>query len=158
MKCYSWCIRILSITTIILFLSPYILSICGKTPYTVTSGSMLPTYKVGSIVFVYKVDENNISVGDVITFKYAKNMIVTHRVVEVDKDGVITKGDANNTTEGVIPFKDIIGKTSDFCVPYVGYIYDFIQNYKLFIIGFLLILFLVDWILNERKGNIEKKE
>lgn len=158
MKCYSWCIRILSITTIILFLSPYILSICDKTPYTVTSGSMLPTYKVGSIVFVYKVDENNISVGDVITFKYAKNMIVTHRVVEVDKDGVITKGDANNTTEGVIPFKDIIGKTSDFCIPYVGYIYDFIQNYKLFIIGFLFILFLVDWILNERKGNIEKKE
>ena len=38
--------------------------VIGFTPYTVLSGSMEPTYHVGSIVYVKKVDPTTLRVGD----------------------------------------------------------------------------------------------
>ena len=40
----------------------------GITPMAVLSGSMEPTYHVGGLVFVQKVDPSDVEVGDSITF------------------------------------------------------------------------------------------
>jgi signal peptidase len=132
---------------------PYVLMLFNITPYTITSGSMLPTYKVGSIILVSKVDTNDIAVGDVVTFKYGRDT-VSHRVVKVEDGGITTKGDANKDTyEGVISYSDIYGKASNFSIPCLGYIYSFIEYNKLIIIGFIILLTVIDFIIEKRGSN-----
>ena len=52
----------------------------------VLSGSMEPTYHVGGLVFVQKVDPSDVEVGDSITFTIGNDTVVTHRVIEVNKE------------------------------------------------------------------------
>ena len=57
----------------------------GLTPYAVLSGSMEPTYHVGSLIYVKKVDPAEVRVGDPITFVVNDDLLVaTHRVVDVE--------------------------------------------------------------------------
>ena len=57
----------------------------GLTPYAVLSGSMEPTYHVGSLIYVKKVDPAEVQVGDPITFVVNDDLLVaTHRVVDVE--------------------------------------------------------------------------
>ena len=76
--------------------------LAGIRTFTVLSGSMEPTYHVGSLIYVKKVDPTTIRPGQVITFMLDENTVATHRVVEVvpDEDDPSTlrfrtKGDAN---------------------------------------------------------------
>ena len=58
----------------------------GLTPYAVLSGSMEPTYPVGSLIYVKKMQPADVRVGDAITFVVNDDLLVaTHRVVEVKK-------------------------------------------------------------------------
>ena len=103
-------------------LLPYVF---GFQPLSVLSGSMEPTYHVGSIVFVKKVPASEIKVGDPITFHLSEQgSYATHRVVRIDQDKkqFITKGDANNTEDGPTSFESLVGRASDLSVPYLGYI------------------------------------
>ena len=58
----------------------------GIQPYTVLSGSMEPTYHVGSLIYVKKIDPADIEPGTPITFMLSEDTIATHRVVEVVPD------------------------------------------------------------------------
>lgn len=59
--------------------------VVGLTPFTVLSGSMEPTYHVGSLIYVKKVDPATIEVGDPITFVVNDDLLVaTHRVVDIE--------------------------------------------------------------------------
>jgi len=69
---------------------------------TVLTASMRPTYAPGSIVIAAPEPIDQIANGDVITYSIPveDHRIVTHRVVEVVRPGVIrTRGDANNTDD-----------------------------------------------------------
>jgi signal peptidase len=67
----------------------------------VKSGSMTPTYPVGTIVMTEPVKAESIKVGDVISWQMPgeNTSHVSHRVIEVVRDGnsfsFRTKGDAN---------------------------------------------------------------
>lgn len=57
----------------------------GLTPYTVLSGSMEPTYHVGSLIYVKSIDPAKITVGMPITFVVNEDLLVaTHRVIDVE--------------------------------------------------------------------------
>ena len=57
----------------------------GLTPYAVLSGSMEPTYHVGSLIYVRHIAPENIAVGTPITFIVNEDLLLaTHRVVEVE--------------------------------------------------------------------------
>lgn len=59
----------------------------GLQVYAVLSGSMEPTYHVGSIIYVKSVDPSEIKVGDPITFVMNEQLTVaTHRVVRIDAE------------------------------------------------------------------------
>lgn len=61
--------------------------IFGLQFYQIESGSMEPSYHIGDIIISRKYDgERELEVGDVITFRTKKNMIVTHRIVELSSD------------------------------------------------------------------------
>lgn len=56
----------------------------GLTPYAVLSGSMEPTYHVGSLIYVQETDPADITVGTPITFVVNEDLLVaTHRVVDI---------------------------------------------------------------------------
>lgn len=91
------------------------INLFGFRPYIVLSGSMEPGLKVGDMVVSKQVNENQIEIGDIITFKDTNGATITHRVVDIIiKDGerlYQTKGDNNNSKDvGLISTKDIIGK------------------------------------------------
>ena len=79
------------ITTIVVILIVFLaialvgVRVVGLTPYTVLSGSMEPTYHVGSLIYVKEVEPSEVEVGDPITFVVTEDLLVaTHRVVEID--------------------------------------------------------------------------
>lgn len=97
----------------------------GWHPMAVLSGSMEPTYPVGSIVYVRGTSPQDVKAGEAVTFYLEDGKtVVTHRVVRVDpqKQVFYTKGDANAVEDGVAtPYSRLIGSPV-FDVPKVGYL------------------------------------
>lgn len=104
--------------------------------YTVLTGSMEPTYKVGDMIFVKITEPEAINVGDVITFNPSQDSdaYLTHRVTEkyenYEGTGVIcfrTQGDANNSEDSfLIDGSRVIGVVQ-FGIPGLGYVVRFVQ-------------------------------
>ena len=107
----------------------------GLNVYTVLSGSMEPTYHVGSLIYVKDVDTDELKAGDVITYMLDEDTIVTHRIADVIPDetdpSIIrfqTKGDANDSVDGsLVHYKNVIG-TPVFSIPKLGYLANYIQK------------------------------
>ena len=103
----------------------------GLQVYAVLSGSMEPTYHVGSIIYVKSVDPGEIEVGDPITFVMNEELTVaTHRVVRIDTENraFYTKGDANTDPDAApVNFNNLLGKPV-FTIPYLGYVSSFVQS------------------------------
>lgn len=152
------------VTVVIFSIMLFGVRLLGIQPYSVLSGSMEPTYHVGSLIYVKKADAASLKSGDVITFMVDNDTIATHRIVEVvpdadDADTIRfrTKGDANQVEDGgLVHCKNVIG-TPLFSIPYIGYIAGFIQNppglyVAISVCAVMLILaFLPDLFKNDRK-------
>ena len=78
----------------------------------VTSGSMEPYIKVGSLVVTVPVEFGELSVKDDVLYKLKNGTYVTHRIIEIDKEkGVVrTKGTANDGADPAVSADDVIGK------------------------------------------------
>ena len=106
--------------------------IFGAGAYAVLSGSMEPTYHVGSLIVVGKTEAEDLKVNDPITFALSDQVVATHRIVEINEDNgqlaFVTKGDANEYKDAnpVHP-KNIIGKPL-FSIPLLGYGISYIQQ------------------------------
>ena len=136
----------------------------GLNPYVVLSGSMEPTYHVGSLIYVKEVNYKELEAGDAITFMLNENTVATHRIMEVlvdeeDPETIryITKGDANDAPDGSsVHYKNVIGMPV-FTIPYLGYLSNYIQSppglYVAIAVGAILILlvFLPDLFENDEK-------
>lgn len=107
----------------------------GLQVFTVLSGSMEPTYHVGSLIYVKKVDPYTIDAGQPITFMLDEDTIATHRVVGIvpdEEDPTVirfrTKGDANDAEDGsLVHYKNVVG-TPIFSIPRLGYVANYIQH------------------------------
>lgn len=143
----------------------------GLNVYTVLSGSMEPTYHVGSLIYVKDVDTDELQAGDVITYMLDEDTIVTHRIVDVIPDetdpSIIrfqTKGDANESVDGsLVHYKNVIG-TPVFSIPKLGYLANYIQKppgrYIAISAGaiILLLVFLPDLFSDDDKSEKKKKK
>ena len=130
--------------------------------YTVLSGSMEPTYKVGSLIYVKEVDTNELKENDPITFQLTNKTIATHRIVDVQEDEkgnrlFQTKGDANQKVdERLVEESEIIGKPI-FTIPLLGYVAHFMQTqHGLYItigvaISLIIIVMIIDSIVDDKK-------
>jgi signal peptidase len=172
----TWTIVVLAVAVAILLAG---VRLFGIHPYTVLSGSMEPTYHVGSIVYVVDVDPHELKVNDPVTYMISDSVVVTHRIIEivpaVDENGApvineetgkqairfVTKGDANNSADGSqLHENNVIGKPI-FTIPYLGYVADYVQNppgtYIAIVIAFLLLLatFLPDLLFPDNKKEKE---
>lgn len=134
-KIWNWVSSVLIGLVVLLAVALVGVRLIGLDVYVVLSGSMEPTYHVGSLIYVKDVDYKELKAGDPITFMLNENTVVTHRIIEVlvdenDPDTIryFTKGDANDMPDGSsVHYKNIIGKPV-FMIPYLGYISNYIQN------------------------------
>lgn len=79
----------------------------GYTVFEVSTGSMEKTLNVYDVILVQITKD--VQIGDIITFKQ-DNELITHRIMEMNENELITKGDANNTEDKAITKDAIIGK------------------------------------------------
>ena len=154
--------------------------------YAVTSGSMEPAIKTGSLIYSGPFSLDKLGKGDIITFalkKDGKELIVTHRInsmvrnrrIEIpinSKKGtkstttitydITTKGDANSSPDiSKLNAGDILGKYV-FSVPYLGYATTFSHTFPGFILmviipASILIFWEIFSLINFFKGYYEKK-
>lgn len=139
----------------------------GLQVYAVLSGSMEPTYHVGSVIYVEPVDPSEIQVGDPITFVMNEELTVaTHRVVRIDAENshFYTKGDANDAPDAApVHFNNLLGKPV-FTIPYLGYISSYVQSppgmYYAIAVGVLLLVlvFVPDMLDGGKKKKSGKSE
>lgn len=107
--------------------------LCEKLPVRlliVKSNSMYPTLQKGDFILIKR--NYDYKKGDIITYDYESNYLVTHRIIEKNNNFFITKGDNNNSEDDkFIQLDNIKGKVI------------LILNRKNQISIFLLMIFLV---------------
>ena len=79
----------------------------GYSFFNVATGSMEPTIKQNDLIIVSS--KESYTVGDIITFEMDDSYI-THRVINISNNKILTKGDANNTNDKEIKSDVVIGK------------------------------------------------
>lgn len=134
-RIWNWFTTVLVAVVVILALLLVGARLIGLQVFNVLSGSMEPTYHVGSLIYVKDVDPFELESGDVITFMLDEDTVATHRVVEVvpdESDSTVvrfkTKGDANEAEDGsLVHYKNVIGSPV-FTIPKLGYVANYIQN------------------------------
>lgn len=158
LKRYIHYLALLCYILILIYISVCIPIIYGYKPLVVLSGSMEPTYKVGSIIYYKEVLESDLEVGDAITFSLGNETFITHRIVKVNDGLYQTKGDANNTPDVMrISFRNIHGKVTNTSIPCLGYYIEFVNNH-LYILGFIIIILVSEFLLGSVKTfDIDKK-
>lgn len=115
---------------ILIYLLIFIPSLFGYKPLVVISGSMEPTLKVGGILYYHQQELDKFEQDDILVYK-TKNHIISHRVVNKEGNGFITKGDANNSVDSnLINNNQVLGKGTNWCIPLIGYYADFIYSHK----------------------------
>ena len=112
------------VVLVILAAFPFTLPrIFGIEIYGILKGSMDPACPTGSLVYVKSVNPESLQEKDIVTFQKG-NLVITHRVVknDVQKEDLITKGDANNANDiQPVAYKQIKGKVA-LTVPLLGYL------------------------------------
>ena len=102
----------------------------GINEFNVLTGSMTPTYPVGTLVFVQPKDPSTIRPGEVVTCIMNEDLdMVTHRVTanNYEDKTITTKGDANNSEDSPSLYENVVGVVC-FSVPYAGGVVDYLTN------------------------------
>ena len=116
---------------------------------------MEPELKKDDIIIIKKCKEEELKVGDIVTFK-RDGEVITHRIVEIDKNdntGIqyLTKGDNNNVADDeYITFEDIEG-LEILRIPYLGKKVNALKSGIIIIL--ILLIFLIVYL-----NKIEMKE
>lgn len=121
-----WIVYIL----IIIYLMVYIPTFWGHKPLVVISGSMTPVLKVGGILYYHEQGIDDFKTGDILVYQ-TKDHTISHRIVGHTETGFITKGDANNTEDAnIVNYNQILGKGTNWSIPFIGYYADYIYSHK----------------------------
>ena len=116
----------------------------------IMSDSMQPVLSTNDLVVVTKQDSYDID--DIVVFQ-KEDLLVIHRIIEIDDDMVITKGDANPSADDPVPIKEIKAKYA-FRIPYIGLIVKYIKTVP----GTLLIIALALFLLYKSRQKERSKE
>lgn len=96
--------------------------------YIVRSGSMEPAINTGDVVITGPAGTfGSIKPGGIVTYELGKELI-THRVVSIDGNTLITKGDANEDPDSSPVQLSQVKGSYLFKIPYVGYFTSFLRT------------------------------
>ncbi len=104
--------------------------------FNILTGSMEDTIHVNDYIIVKKT--KNVKVNDIVTYR-KDGVFITHRIIKIDGDKYITKGDANNTEDDPITKDQILGK-------YVkkSKIIGFIIKYKFLLVAIAILIYVLN--------------
>lgn len=134
-------------------------SIGGYTLFSIMTGSMEPTFSVGTLVVGETVDPKNIREGNIITYKgVTGSTVTTHRVQEVrqGEEGIefVTKGDANSVVDPVtVKGSNVISRVF-VDLKHVGGIITFLQENMGAVIGVGLLIYFYIWFISRKKSRV----
>lgn len=104
----------------VVFIALVVLMLVGYKPVTIQSGSMNPTFDVGSLCFIHAEDDYRLN--DIVTFS-ADDVYITHRIACDNGDNTyITKGDGNDVVDSATLEKENIKGKVIFTIPKMGYV------------------------------------
>ena len=90
---------------------------------------MEPTIQTGSVCFIdTKASYDDVKKGDIIAYQSALGKEVTHRAIAVTSEGIETKGDNNDVSDGVCVTEENFKGQNIFYIPYVGYVLQFLNT------------------------------
>lgn len=144
---------------LIIYLLIFVPSLWGQKPLVVISGSMEPTLKVGGILYYEKINIDDFDEGDILVYQ-TKEHIISHRIVDITENGFIAKGDINNSVDNyLINNEQILGKGTNWSIPFIGYYADYIYSHKylLYISLGIIIVDLCNDVYKEHKRKVGKK-
>ena len=121
-------------------------------------------FETGDTILIKEIkEESDLKIGDVITYRIAKNTLVTHRIVNITKIGeslnYTLKGDANNVEDSEkILFSSIEGIYVKKLI-LIGKIISFMQKPYGMVIIFVVPILLILYIINaERTKEIKRNK
>ena len=118
----------------------------------VLSGSMEPTLSVDDLVIVRAAEDY--AVGDVGVYPSGHSLVI-HRIVALEGDCVVTRGDANNMEDAPVARTDIKGRMVG-VIPRVGLAVHFLQSPLGIILLLALAVFLLNRSWSKEKASDEK--
>ena len=135
-----------------------LINIFGYKSYIIKTNSMEPTINNNDVIITKKVEKDEIKTGDVITF-IQRGEIITHRITQINSDGVYTtKGDNNNMEDTFkITYEDIEGKHV-LTIPYLGKIVQALDNKIVFLIITLIVLIFIFRAIQKQEKRESRKE
>lgn len=120
---------------------------------SVQSGSMAPTYPVGSLLVIGQIDAGDVEPGMAIVFEDPREpgRLVTHRVIRVaqaDTMQFVTQGDANGSADPApVPARLVRGRVL-WQVSHLGSLMDWLQwprSFVLLVVAPGLLLAALEW-------------
>lgn len=165
-KVLEWGIFTIVLLAFLAIISPYLPSKDHLVTYIITSGSMEPQVKAGSVVLVKPVPAEKVKAGDIIAFSSPINsqQTIVHRVISVEEkqnaEVFITKGDNNNVADRWEVPSDLLRGVMIFNIPYLGHPASFMRTPKGFIIfiGLPALLLMIMQIRQIKEGIMEEVE
>lgn len=104
--------------------------------FQIATGSMEHELVAGDYIVVEKTD--NYKVGDIITYR-EDGYYITHRINQMDENMIITKGDANNSSDSPISKDKIVGKFL-----FKERILTFLTKYKVLVLAILVAMIILE--------------
>lgn len=138
---------------VIIYLIIFIPMIWGYKPLVIVSGSMEPILKVGGILYYKTIPLDDYKVDDILVYRIPDHN-VSHRIVEINNNSFLTKGDVNEYLDNPVNIGQILGKGTNFSIPLIGYYANFVYNHKyllyisIFVVG-------IDYYYSNKKKNEE---
>lgn len=130
------------------------LFIIGFEPFVVESGSMQPTIQTGSLSFINKhAKYQDVKENDIIAFTASSGSKVTHRAISITEEGIETKGDSNDRSDGITTTEsNFIGKNV-FSIPKIGYLVKLIQTTrgKIMLITIIIVILIAGFLDDAKK-------
>ena len=136
---------------VIIYLIIFIPVIWGYKPLVIVSGSMEPILKVGGILYYKTIPLDDYKKDDILVYRIP-NHNVSHRIVEINNNSFLTKGDVNDYLDNPVYYSQILGKGTNFSIPLIGYYANFVYNHKyllyisIFVVG-------IDYYYSSKKKN-----
>lgn len=135
------------------------INIFGYSVFQIKSGSMESKLKVGDVIIVNIIDSTDTIKKDEIISYIDEGKIITHRIVEIDENSIITKGDANNANDKPIKRSQVIGKVVK-VIPNVAIWTRVLKTKEVYtMIIITIVLFVITFSINtDNENNINDKK
>ena len=119
----------------------------------VLSGSMEPTLSVNDLVIVRAAE--SYAEGDVVVYQSGSSLVI-HRIVRVEDEYVVTRGDANNTEDDPVSLSAVKGRMA-FAIPFLGLPVRLLQSTLGSVLVIVLIAALVSLSWRKERAEDDKK-